>query len=80
VVASDCIEIATDGINAIKFVTDDAGDLARKINLVLSDPDLRETLMGNGRKEAEEKYARIKLVRETEGHYLRALDQSEKMG
>jgi glycogen synthase len=64
-------EILSEGENALVFTPGNAADMADKITLLLEKPDLRDYLVENGRRIAQDKFDIQRMIGEVEAYLLR---------
>lgn len=60
------VEIVQDGVNGVLFSPGDAEDLARKISLLVREPDLRLRLAKAGERTVKENFNKTKMIDEME--------------
>ena len=63
------MELVNDGEEGLHVEPMNAEDIAEKINLLLSDPDLRKKMGENGRKKVEKEFTWEKVARQMEEVY-----------
>ncbi|MEE9151269.1 MAG: glycosyltransferase family 4 protein [Thermoplasmata archaeon] len=63
------MELVNDGEEGLHAEPMNAGDIAEKINLLLSDPDLRKKMGENGRKMVEKEFTWEKVAKQMEAVY-----------
>jgi len=70
-------EILLDGENGLIFEPENSAMLAEKINLIASEPVLREKLAKAARKTVEERFSLDRMVTEIEESFNHILSQEE---
>jgi glycosyltransferase involved in cell wall biosynthesis len=70
-------EILSEGENGLIFEVGNSAMLAEKINLIMSEPSLREKLAQAARKTVEERFSLNRMVTEIEESFHQILSQGE---